>query len=145
MRLHILIQPLQYTDSRRMHPTTQLNTPNSLTRGTPESRRCSWSNPLPRECSRISVLVMVVCRQPLYYWVVPSSKIYIATATPWPSGFLHSHPLVIPYPYMLASTVDKRRGSLTHSLIHHARANRSPYVPLRAVYPIFGFFKSHFV
>ena len=83
----------QRADLQRMHPTTQLNTPNSHTRGTPESRRCSWPNPLPRECSRSCVLVMVVCRQPLDYWVAPSSKnispqprpdpLVSCIATPW--------------------------------------------------------------
>ena len=88
-----IIQPPQDTDSRRKHPTTQLNTPNAHTRGTPESRRCSWSNPLPRECSRSCVLVMVVSCQPLDYWVAPSSKnissqlrpdpLVSCIATPW--------------------------------------------------------------
>ena len=74
MQLDRIIQPPQHTDSRRMHPTTPLNTPNSHTRGTPESRRCPWSNPLPRECSSSCVSVMVVCRQPLDYRVAFSSK-----------------------------------------------------------------------
>ena len=51
MQLEIIVQLPQHTDSRRMHPTTQMNTPNLHIRGTPESSRCS-SNLLPRECSR---------------------------------------------------------------------------------------------
>ena len=38
---------------------------------------------------------------------------------------------------MLASTADKGRGGLTNYPTHRAPANRSPYVSLRAVYPIF--------
>ena len=97
MQLGRILQPPQHTDSRQMHPTTQLNSSNSHTPGTPESRRCSWSNPLPRECSRNSILVMVVCRQSLDYWVAPPSKnilpqprpdplvSYIATSSSYPT------------------------------------------------------------
>ena len=46
----------------------------------------------------------------------------------------------MPYPYLLASTADKHRGSLTHYSTHRAPWNRSPCVPVRAVYPIFRFF-----
>ena len=93
MQLDRIIQPPQHTDSRRMHPTMQLNTPNLHTQSTPESRRCLWSNPLPRECSRSCFLVMVVCWQPLDYCVAPSSKkilpqprpdpLFFCIATPW--------------------------------------------------------------
>ena len=63
----IIIRMPQHADSRRICPTTQLNTPNSHTRGTPKSRRCSWSNLLPWECPRICVLVMVGSRKLLDY------------------------------------------------------------------------------
>ena len=52
---------------------------------------------------------------------------YIATATSWLSGFLHSHSFATPYPYSLASTADKSRGSLTHYPTHRAFAKRSFY------------------
>ena len=50
----------------------------------------------------------------------------------------------MPYPYMLASTAGKHCGNRTHYPAHRAPANRSPYVPLRAVYPIFRNFLAHF-
>ena len=56
VQLDRIFQSLQHPDSRRLHPTTLLNTPNSRTRGIPESRRCSRSRS-PRECSRSCVLV----------------------------------------------------------------------------------------
>ena len=134
VQLDRIIQPPQHTDSRRMHPTTQLNTPNSHTRGTPESRRCSWPNPLPRECSTVEVVFwsrLVVGSRGISSGILIEK--YIATATSRLSGFLHSHRLDIPYPYMLASTADKHRGSLTPYPTHRGHANRSPCVPLRAV------------
>ena len=139
MQLDRIIQPPQHTDSRRMHPTTQLNAPNSHTKGTPESRRCSWSNPLPRECSRSCLLVMVLSAA---VGLLGDTLIenFIATATSLPSGFLRSHPLVIPCSYMLALTTDKHRGSLTPFPTHRALAKRSPYIPLRAVIPYFVLF-----
>ena len=86
MQLDRTIQPLQHTDSRRVHPTTQLNTSNSHTRGTPNSRGCSWSTPIPRECSISCASVMVVCRQRLDYWVAPSSKNISPQPRPDPLG-----------------------------------------------------------
>ena len=81
------------TRGERIHPMTQLNITNSHAPGTPESRPCSWFNPLSRKCSRSCVLVMVVCRQPLDYGVAPSSKhasppprpdpVVSYMATPW--------------------------------------------------------------
>ena len=119
-----------------MPPTTRLNIPNSHTQGAPESRRFSWSNPLPRECSGSCALVMFVGSRWITEW--HTYREYIATATSWPSGLLNSHPLVMPYPYVLASTADKRRGSLTHYPTHRALANRSPTcLSSRCLFPYF--------
>ena len=97
MQLDGILQPSQHTVLRRMHPTTQLKTSNWHARGTPESRRCTWSTPFPREFSESCVSVMVGSRQPLDYWVTPSSKnissqpssdpldTYIATPWPYPT------------------------------------------------------------
>ena len=86
------IIPPHHTDSQRMHPTTQLKTPNSHTQRSYESRRCSWSDPPPRECCMWKMcFCMVVCRQPLDYWVAPSPK-NTSPQPRLPSGFLHSHP-----------------------------------------------------
>ena len=86
MELDIQIQPSRHTNSRRMHPTTQFNTPNSHTRGISESRQCSWSIPLPRACSRSCVLVTVVRRQPLNYVRRHPHRKYI---------YRHSHALAL--------------------------------------------------
>ena len=93
--------------------TTQLSTPNSHALGTPESMRCSRSNPLRgvlyKLCFGHGCLSAAV-------GLLGGTLIekYIATATSRPSDFLHSHPLVIPYLYMLASTADKHRGRPMH-------------------------------
>ena len=120
-----------------MHRTTQLNTPSSHTRGTPESRRCSWSNPLPRECSRSCVFSMVVCRQPLHYRVAPSSKHRPPQPRPNPLVSCIAIPWSYPTPLMLASTENKHRGSLTHYSTHRAPANRSRPIFLFALFIYF--------
>ena len=94
-----------------------MNTPNSHTRGTPESRQCSWPNPLPRECSRGCVLVMIVCRQPLDYWVAPSSKNISPQPRPGP---LISW-IAIPWSYSTRTCWLRRRGQAPwqpHALPH---------------------------
>ena len=81
---HGIVQPPPHMDSRRMHPTTQLHKPNSHARGTPESKRCSWSNPLPREGPGSCVWVLAVCRQTLGRSLAPPSQNISPQAPPDP-------------------------------------------------------------
>ena len=111
-----------------MHPTIQLNTPNSHARAPPESRRCSWSNPLPLECSRSCVSVMVVCRQPLDQRVAPSSK--NISPQPRPDPLISCMATAWSYP---AHIFSRRRRTSTVA----ASRTIPPTVRLRTSHPVF--------
>ena len=125
-----------HLDSRRMYPTTQLNTSNSHTQGTPKSRRCSWSNPLPRECSGSELLEVV-------FW----SWLFVGNhwITEW-----HPHPNMSPQPRPnpLVSCIATRWSYPTHVQVCWLRRwtsavtaprTTSPTVRLRTGHPVFLF------